>query len=97
MLISRTTTVNHIIINIVIPFDKLWHQYERLIKPSGAIVLFGKNPFTAKLILSNEKLFKYELIWEKTRAGNNMQVCKQPSAIHDNILLFYICNLIKQN
>jgi site-specific DNA-methyltransferase (adenine-specific) len=75
--------------DIVIPFDKLWHQYERLIKPSGAIVLFGKNPFTAKLILSNEKLFKYELIWEKTRAGNNMQVCKQPSAIHENILLFY--------
>lgn len=75
--------------DIVIPFDKLWEQYERIIKPNGAIVLFGKNPFTAKLILSNEKLFKYELIWEKTRAGNNMQVCKQPSAIHENILVFY--------
>jgi len=73
----------------IVPFDKLWGQYERIIKDNGAIVLFGKNPFTAKLILSNEKLFRYELIWEKTRAGNNMQVCKQPSAIHENILVFY--------
>lgn len=75
--------------DVVIPFDKLWEQYERIIKPNGAIVLFGKNPFTAKLILSNEKLFRYELIWEKSRAGNSMQVCKQPSAIHENILVFY--------
>lgn len=75
--------------DIIIPFDKLWEHYERIIKPNGAIVLFGKNPFTAKLILSNEKLFRYELIWEKSRAGNSMQVCKQPSAIHENILVFY--------
>jgi site-specific DNA-methyltransferase (adenine-specific) len=75
--------------DIIIPFEPLWEQYERIIKDNGAIVLFGKNPFTAKLILSNEKLFRYELIWEKTRAGNNMQVCKQPSAIHENILVFY--------
>ena len=75
--------------DIVLPFDKLWAEYERIIKPNGAIILFGKNPFTAKLILSNEKLFRYELIWEKSRAGNSMQVCKQPSAIHENILVFY--------
>jgi len=75
--------------DVIIPFDKLWEQYEKIIKPNGAIVLFGKNPFTAKLILSNEKLFRYELIWEKSRAGNSMQVCKQPSAIHENILVFY--------
>jgi site-specific DNA-methyltransferase (adenine-specific) len=73
----------------IITFDKLWEQYERIIKDNGAIVLFGKQPFTSKLILSNLKLFKYELIWEKTRAGNNMQVTKQPSAIHENILVFY--------
>ena len=73
----------------IISFEDLWAQYERIIKPNGAIILFGKNPFTAKLILSNEKLFRYELIWEKTRAGNSMQVTKQPSAIHENILVFY--------
>lgn len=73
----------------VIPFDKLWEQYERIIKDNGAIILFGKQPFTSDLINSNRKLFRYELIWEKTRAGNSMQVCKQPSAIHENILVFY--------
>lgn len=75
--------------DIIIPFEDMWKQYERIIKDNGAIVLFGKNPFAAKLIMSNEKLFRYELIWEKTRAGNNMQVTKQPSAIHENILVFY--------
>lgn len=70
-------------------FNKLWEQYERIIKDNGAIVLFGKEPFTSELVLSNRKLFRYELIWEKTRASNSMQVKKQPSAIHENILVFY--------
>ena len=46
----------------VLPFDKLWEQYERIIKPNGAIILFGSQPFTSALIMSNPKLFKYELI-----------------------------------
>lgn len=75
--------------DIVIPFNKLWEHYDRIIKDNGAIILFGKQPFTSSLIESNRKLFRYELIWEKTRAGNSMQVCKQPSAIHENILVFY--------
>ena len=70
-------------------FCLLWEQYERIIKDNGAIVLFGKHPFTSELVLSNKELFRYELIWEKTRASNNMQVTKQPSAIHENILVFY--------
>lgn len=70
-------------------FKLLWLQYERIIKDNGAIVLFGKHPFTSELVLSNLKLFRYELIWEKTRASNSMQVKKQPSAIHENILFFY--------
>lgn len=70
-------------------FVLLWEQYERIIKDNGAIVLFGKHPFTSELVLSNKELFRYELIWEKTRASNNMQVTKQPSAIHENILVFY--------
>jgi site-specific DNA-methyltransferase (adenine-specific) len=75
--------------DIVISFDKLWEQYERIIKDNGAILLFGKQPFTSDLVNSNRKLFRYELIWEKTRASNSMQVCKQPSAIHENIEVFY--------
>ena len=44
----------------IIPFDKLWEQYERIIKPNGAIVLTAIQPFTSELVLSNKKLFKYE-------------------------------------
>jgi len=73
----------------ILPFDKLWEQYKRIIKNNGAIILFGKQPFTSRLIISNLDMFKYELIWEKTRAGNNMLVKKQPSAIHENMLVFY--------
>jgi len=75
--------------DVIIPFDLLWEQYERIIKDNGAIILFGKQPFTSELILSKKKLFRYELIWEKTRASNNMLVKKQPSALHENILVFY--------
>jgi site-specific DNA-methyltransferase (adenine-specific) len=49
----------------VIPFKPLWEQYERIIKDNGAIVLFGSQPFTSALVMSNPKLFKYELIWKK--------------------------------
>ncbi len=73
----------------VIPFDLMWEQLKRIIKPNGAIVLFWKQPFTSSLIISNIDDFMYELIWEKSRAWNSMQVCKQPSAIHENIIVFY--------
>ncbi|MBS7237929.1 MAG: site-specific DNA-methyltransferase [Bacteroidaceae bacterium] len=75
--------------DVVIPFDQLWSQYKRICKPNAAIVLFGKQPFTSHLILSNQDWFRYEMIWEKTRVGNSMQLGKQPAAIHENILVFY--------
>jgi site-specific DNA-methyltransferase (adenine-specific) len=75
--------------DIILPFDKLWKQYNRVIKDNGAIVLFAKQPFASDLVNSNREMFRYELIWEKTRAGNSMQVKKQPSAIHENIEVFY--------
>ena len=58
--------------DIVIPFNKLWEQYNRIIKDNGAIVLFGSQPFTSGLIMSNIKNFKYEWIWEKQKASNFM-------------------------
>lgn len=73
----------------IIPFEPLWEQYERIIKDNGAIVLFCKQPFTSKLILSNIDWYKYELIWEKSRVGNNMQLGKKPASIHENIIVFY--------
>ena len=75
--------------DIVLPFDKLWSHYNRIIKDNGAIILFAKQPFTSDLVNSNRDMFRYELIWEKTRVGNSMQVKKQPSAIHENIEVFY--------
>ena len=54
----------------VIPFDQLWKEYNRIIKDNGAIVLFSQGIFTAKLILSNEKWFKYKIVWEKSKATN---------------------------
>ena len=75
--------------DVVIPFDRLWEQYRRIVKDNGAIVLFGKQPFTSQLILSNLEMFRYELIWEKSRVGNNMQLGKRPASIHENIVVFY--------
>ena len=49
----------------IIPFKPLWEQYERVIKDNGAIVLTGKQPFTSQLVISNPKLFRYEIIWDK--------------------------------
>ncbi len=72
----------------IIPFDKLWEQYERIIKPNGAIVLTASQPFTSALIMSNPKLFKYEWVWDKGHSTNFMLAKKQPMKYHENILVF---------
>ena len=74
--------------DIVIPFDLLWEQYKRIIKPNGAIVLFGSQPFTSALVMSNPKWFKYEWIWEKDNASNPALAKIQPLKYHENILIF---------
>lgn len=73
----------------IIPFDKLWEQYERVIKDNGAIVLTASQPFTSKLVMSNLKLFRYEWIWKKERPTNPLLCKKQPPKYHENILVFY--------
>ncbi len=73
----------------VIPLDKLWKQYERIIKDDGAIVLTAQGLFTAKLILSNEKLFKYKVVWVKSKATNFLNAKKQPLRKHEDICIFY--------
>lgn len=75
--------------DIVIPFDKLWEQYNRIIKENGAIVLFGQMPFTAELIHSNLKYFRYEWIWEKDNGTGFLNAKKMSLKIHENILVFY--------
>ena len=54
----------------VIPFEPMWEHLKRTIKPTGAIVLFGSQPFTSALIMSNVKMFKYCWTWEKNKIGN---------------------------
>ena len=72
----------------IIPFDKLWKQYERIIKDNGAIVLTASQPFTSALVMSNIKMFKYEWIWEKPQPSNSLLAKKQPMKYHENIVIF---------
>lgn len=75
--------------DIVIPFDKLWAQYERVIKPNGAIVLTAAQPFTSLLITGNIKLFRYDLVWEKSIATGFLNANRMPLRGHESVLVFY--------
>ena len=72
----------------VIPFDLMWEQLNRIIKPNGAIVLFGSEPFSSALRMSNIKNYKYDWIWEKSRPANFMNSKYQPMKYHENIIIF---------
>ena len=72
----------------IIPFEPLWKEYKRIIKDNGAIVLTASQPFTSALVMSNIKMFKYEWIWNKDKAGNIMSSGYQPMKVHENILIF---------
>lgn len=74
--------------DIVIPFDLLWEQYERVIKDRGAIVLFGSEPFSTELRHSKLNLYRYDWIWNKKRFANQMLAKKQPLKIQENISVF---------
>lgn len=72
-----------------IPLDLLWEQYLRIIKPNGAIVLTSQGLFTAKLIISQQKYFKYKWIWEKSKPTNFLNAKKQPLRKHEDVCVFY--------
>jgi DNA modification methylase/transcriptional regulator with XRE-family HTH domain len=73
----------------VIDLNRLWSEYERIIKDDGAIVLTSQGVFTAKLILSNEKWFKYKITWIKSKPTNFLNAKKQPLRKHEDICVFY--------
>jgi site-specific DNA-methyltransferase (adenine-specific) len=73
----------------VIPFEPMWQQLNRIIKPNGAIVLFGSEPFSSALRMSNIKNYKYDWIWKKERLTNPLMVKKQAPRYTENISLFY--------
>ena len=72
----------------IIPFEPLWEQYNRIIKDNGAIVLFGSEPFSSQLRMSNIKMYKYDWVWNKKKAGNIFLAKYQPMKIHENIMIF---------
>ena len=73
----------------VIDFDLMWEQLNRIIKPNGAIVLFGSEPFSSALRMSNIKNYKYDWYWEKTSATNHLNAKKQPLRLYEIISVFY--------
>lgn len=73
----------------VIDLERLWAEYERIVKDNGAIVLTSQGVFTAKLILSKEKLFKYKITWIKSKSTNFLNAKKQPLRKHEDICVFY--------
>ena len=74
----------------IIPFEPLWEQYERVIKDNGAIVLFAQGMFTAQLMMSNPKLWRYNLIWDKiNRSTGFLNANRCPLRIHEDIVVFY--------
>jgi DNA modification methylase len=73
----------------VIDLQKLWTEYERIVKDNGVIALTSQGVFTARLILSNEKLFKYKITWIKSKSTNFLNAKKQPLRKHEDICIFY--------
>lgn len=75
--------------DVVIPFDALWREYNRVIKDNGAIVLFGSQPFTSLMITSNTKMFRYCLVWEKNKFSDFLNAKRKPMKTNEDIAVFY--------
>lgn len=72
-----------------LPLQRLWEHYKRIVKPNGAIVLFGQGMFTAKLMMSNPKMWRYNLVWDKVLPTGFLNANKMPLRSHEDILVFY--------
>lgn len=75
--------------NVMIPLDKLWVQYKRILKSRGVVLLFAQPPFSAALGMSNIEWFRYEWIWNKKHATGFLNAKSHPLKLHENILVFY--------
>ena len=72
----------------VLDLNKLWIEYERILTPKGNIVLFGAGLFAFKLALSNEKLFRYDMVWKKSKCGSPLTAKYMPLKKHEMIMVF---------
>lgn len=75
--------------DIEIPLDKLWNELTRVVKSDGAIILFGQGMFTAKVMMSNPKMWKYNLIWDKKLTTGFLNAKKMPLRQHEDLMVFY--------
>ena len=75
--------------DVILPFYNLWVQYNRIVKENGAIILFGTEPFSSELRLSNKSDYKYDIYWVKEKPTNFMQVKKRVGKLTENICVFY--------
>ena len=73
----------------IIPFDKLWEMVNYLLKPNGAFITTASQPFTSALVMSNPKLFKYDIVWHKRTPSGVLNANKMPIRTHESILVFY--------
>lgn len=72
----------------IIPFENIWTEYKRLIKPNGAILLFGREPFTSALIMSNVKQYKHKWVWNKKQSGSPINAKHMPLQLDEDIVVF---------
>ena len=72
-----------------LPLKPLWEQFRRVLKPCGVVALWSQMPFSAELIMSNPKMFRYEWIVEKGNATGFLNAKKMPLKAHENVLVFY--------
>jgi site-specific DNA-methyltransferase (adenine-specific) len=72
----------------VIPFEPLWKEYKRLIKPNGIIALTASQPFSSALVMSNPTMFKHEWIWIKNKGSNFANTVREPFKEHEQVLIF---------
>lgn len=75
--------------DITLPFDKLWEQYNRIIKDNGCIALFGQGLFYVDLVNSNRKMFRYDLVWDKVLTSGFLNANRMPLRQHEQIAIFY--------
>lgn len=75
--------------DVVIPFDQLWKQYRRIVKPNGAIVLFADGMFMAMLMVSNPSMWRYNLVWDKVLTSGFLNANKMPLRQHEELCVFY--------
>lgn len=72
----------------VIPFEQMWENLRRILKPSGAMVFTASQPFTSALVVSNIKAFRYQWVWEKNKATGHLNAKKRPLVAHEDIIVF---------